>query len=239
MVALLVVSFLIAGCGSGGGESAAVGAGGSIPDFTEYYNMKMMQFALNPPKEGQFQYEGDSNTEGVFAISATSANPRVRALSEVCFNGGISGDTTTGLLNRMWFHLAYRPEVNASNMGTNDIQFGQAHMVVLNYRKILALAKDAGVKKYHIISIIPRPEKFVGANETTDGINEELRLLAEENSDWVEYIDINTQLKQKNHELGEDKLFKDSWHLTKEGFELMAELLGVKLGLIPQIPEPI
>jgi acyl-CoA thioesterase-1 len=101
-------------------------------------------------KEPLVVFLGDSLTAG-YGLAADESFPALvaRSLREHgrpihMVNAGVSGDTTTGALNRLGYVLEQKPDVLVVGLGANDAFRGQpVESIEANLRSIVAKAKAA------------------------------------------------------------------------------------------------
>ena len=121
----------------------------------EYYDNKCLAFGVQNANasKGQIVFIGDSITD-LYLLDDHYAD-----LPFACYNRGIGGDTTSGVLKRLKVSLFdITPKTVVLLIGTNDINGGVGDEVILsNYRQIIDEIFDnlPGVELY-CVSIIPQ-----------------------------------------------------------------------------------
>lgn len=152
-----------------------------------------------------------------------------------CFNLGIGGETTVGLLKRFEVEVQARLSPDENEIfffyGANDlaIKKGVEMLTLPDFEKNISQAIQLAKKytdKVNVISIIPISEKLdgipttAGTLRTTEKIelfNTSLKRLSTENS--VNFINIYSSFNLNKEEL----ISNDGVHPNENGYELIAE----------------
>ncbi len=142
-------------------------------------------------------------------------------------NRGVSGDTSSRILQRMNGVLAVKPKKAFLMFGINDFGRGtDPEQVFKNYEKIVAMLRDAKIRVI-ISSTIKcsaneiHPQTYA-INKKVDALNAKLKQFSQANG--ITYIDINEKLTGAN---GLDKRYTvDGVHLSLEGYKVWAKLLS-------------
>lgn len=146
-----------------------------------YYKHKVSQFEMLKDKnEAKIMMLGDSITdEGEWS----------ELWGEVVQNRGISGDTTSGVLDRL---STVSPSIKQVfiMIGVNDIMRGKSENEVFeNYKKIIKFFEEKNIK-VHIQSTLyigeTRKQNF---NPKIEKLNEKLKDFAQNNN--IDFIDLN------------------------------------------------
>ena len=142
--------------------------------------------------------------------------------SKLISDQGISGDTTTGVLNRMDLVYKANPEKVFVMLGINDITEGKnINEIKNNYQKIVNQLVKRNIK-VHIQSTL-----FVGSesrrlnNEVTE-LNEMLEKFSH-TSEQVTYVDVNDALGNDTY-LSENYSY-DGLHLNGEGYKAWRDVI--------------
>ena len=195
----------------------------------EYYDNKCLAFGVQNANasKGQIVFIGDSITD-FYLLDDHYAD-----LPFACYNRGIGGDTTSGVLKRLKVSLFdITPKTVVLLIGTNDINGGVGDEVILsNYRQIIDEIFDnlPGVELY-CVSIIPQNEQLQTYSEidvatTTEKIlrlNPEIRGLAEERG--ATYVDLFSAIADANNRLiGEYS--DDGLHLNEAGLGVWTDIM--------------
>lgn len=145
-------------------------------------------------------------------------------------NAGIAGDTTDGLLFRLHYTLAKKPETVVLMIGINDLLQGQAlEKMKVNYIKIFERLE--AISSVLILSLLP-----VSANAQTTMINEKVILVnhflkQESNARGFRYIDLYTPMSESNGGLKKE-LSSDGVHLTAKGYTVWENAIKAHFGTI-------
>ena len=144
-------------------------------------------------------------------------------------NRGISGDTSDRMYQRLESNaINLKPKNIAVLIGTNDIGLGlpQEYTVENVEKSILLIKEKLPETKIIIISLLP-VNKNIGmfnscvgkrSNEQIDETNLKYRELCKKHK--VEYLDVNTKLKDKKGKFQKDYTY-DGLHPNIKGFVLM------------------
>jgi len=201
-----------------------------LTEHEKYYKMKCESFAaqnFNLSKE-QIIFIGDSITD-LFPLDDYFAD-----LDLACYNRGIGGDTTSGVLRRIEVSITeLAPSKVVLLIGTNDINGGvEQDKIVANYREILATVRAAlPDTEILLMSVIPQGDGLngvagidVAANTARIlALNEEIRAMSD-SDDKIHYFDIFTLLADENNRLKKE-YSDDALHLNAGGFEVWAGLI--------------
>ena len=195
----------------------------------DYYNNKVMSFGVQNANlsKGQIVFVGDSITD-LYPLDDYYAD-----LDLACYNRGIGGDTTSGVINRLQVSIFdLEPSKIVLMIGTNDVNGGVAFdKIISNYRIILdEIKKNQPTVELYFVSVIPQNEVLRGSNgfdvtknnETIKNINKEIKNLCDEYG--YTYVDMFLDLLDEEGYLHKD-MSDDGLHLNSNGFEVWTLLL--------------
>ena len=126
-----------------------------VPEVPSYYDVKCQSFSAQNADlaKGQIVFIGDSITD-LYALDDHYSD-----LPLECYNRGISGDTTSGVIDRLKVSLYdIDPSIVVLMIGANDINAGLGEYGMMNrYAQIIdgIYANLPGVELY-CMSIIPQ-----------------------------------------------------------------------------------
>lgn len=198
-------------------------------DVQRYYDNKCQSYAtqnVNSAK-GQIVFVGDSITD-LYILDDHYAD-----LPIACYNRGIGGDTTSGVLRRLKVSIFdIEPSKVVLLIGTNDINGGCGEEEILErYEQIIdeIYAALPEVDLY-CVSIIPQNDDIeeyshIILSETTAkilSINPKIRSLAEEKG--ATFVDLFPLLADENNHLIKE-YSDDGLHLNEKGFEVWTSLM--------------
>ena len=164
-------------------------------EMSEYYNNKVTSFGIQNANlsKGQIVFVGDSITD-LYVL-----DEHYGSLQRACYNRGIGGDTTSGVLERLQvsvFDLA--PSTVVLMIGTNDVNGGLPEDEILGrYRQIVeTITATLPNAQLYCVSIIPQNKQLetysnIKVDHTTQVIlrlNAQIRQLA--GSNGAVYIDL-------------------------------------------------
>jgi len=173
-----------------------------------YYKHKVTQFEmLKDRSDAKIVMLGDSITdEGEWS----------ELWGEVVQNRGISGDTTSGVLDRLYTISPSIEEVYIM-IGVNDIMRGaKAQDVYLNYEKIVQFFQKKGIKVNIQSTLYIGESRKKDFNIEVEKLNDKLKLFAKQNN--IRFIDLN-QILSSNKVLKAD-FTKDDLHLNGDAYKL-------------------
>jgi lysophospholipase L1-like esterase len=198
-------------------------------EMGDYYRNKVMSFAIQNTNlsKGQIIFVGDSITD-LYPLDDYFAD-----LDLACYNRGIGGDTTTGVINRLEVSLFdLEPSKIILMIGTNDINGSVSRdQIVTNYRKILDEIKiNQPTVDLYFVSVIPQNkdlESYTGIKvDETNGaileINDDIKKLCEEYGHT--FVDLHSLLLDENGYLKKD-YSDDGIHLNSSGFQVWTSLI--------------
>lgn len=200
-----------------------------INSLQQYYQDKCQSYSMQNANaaKGQIVFIGDSITD-LYVLDDHYAD-----LDVACYNRGISGDTTQGVLDRLQVSIFdIQPSVVVLMIGTNDINGGaETNAILRRYEKIIdeIYAALPSVKLY-CISVIPQNDDLeaysvVRIADTTpriQAVNAGIQHLAQDKG--AVFLDVFSLLADE-----EDHLIKaysdDGLHLNVEGLRVWTTLL--------------
>lgn len=195
--------------------------------FGTYYNQRRTLFEKLPDTPNEIIFLGNSITDGSEWVELFG-DIRVK-------NRGISGDTTPGVLFRLNEVTRSKPDKVFLLIGINDLANGtKKEIVYQNICTIVSRIKEASPKtKVFVQSILPVNREFPRfGNHTNKG--EEVIWINKQLKDWClqeafDYIDLYSQLKNKDNDLLNPEYTNDGLHLTGTGYLVWAEYIISKV----------
>jgi lysophospholipase L1-like esterase len=183
-----------------------------------YAGSRQTIYQLFPVNSNSIVLAGDSHTEHYDTEEFLNGLPIV--------NRGISGDVSTGLLNRINQILAGQPKKLIIEIGFNDFQHDiPVDSTMKNIASIVNLAKTKSSRtKIYIVSVLPSSTVMGGINpqKIVPEINSKLKAFSAANS--ISYIDVNTQLSV-NGSLNKAYDAGDGIHLNGAGYQAYTKVL--------------
>ena len=195
----------------------------------EYYHNKVTSFGVQNANlsSGQIVFIGDSITD-LYPLDSYYAD-----LDRACYNRGIGGDTTQGVIDRLKVSIFdIKPSTIVLMIGTNDIDGSIPNdKIIENYKIILSeINRNQPMVELYFVSVIPQNKDLEGYtdldvdknNKTILIINEEIQKLC--NEFGCTYIDLHSSLLDDNGYLRKE-FSDDGIHLNANGFEVWTNLL--------------
>ena len=195
----------------------------------EYYHNKVTSFGVQNANlsSGQIVFIGDSITD-LYPLDSYYAD-----LDRACYNRGIGGDTTQGVIDRLKVSIFdVNPSTIVLMIGTNDIDGGIPNdKIIENYKIILSeINRNQPMVELYFMSVIPQNKDLESYtqldvdknNKTILTINEEIRKLCDEFG--CTYVDLHSSLLDDNGYLRKE-FSDDGIHLNANGFEVWTNLL--------------
>ncbi|WP_198304884.1 GDSL-type esterase/lipase family protein [Arcobacter vandammei] len=173
-----------------------------------YYKHKVSQFLmLKDDTNAKIMMLGDSITdEGEWS----------ELWGEVVQNRGISGDTTSGVLDRLNTVSPNIKEVYIM-IGVNDIMRGTKYETVFeNYKKIVEFFKKTGVKISIQSTLYIGESRKKDFNSEVENLNNSLKDFA--NKEGVNFIDLNPFLAP--NKVLKQEFTKDDLHLNGDAYKV-------------------
>lgn len=184
-----------------------------------YYLHRNSQFQQLPIASTDIVFIGDSITdEGEWA--ELLANTSVK-------NRGISGDTTTGVLDRLQSILEAKPKAILLMIGINDLlnEHKSPEQVEVNYGKILTQIQATTPETVVFVqSVLPVNARLSGRTCDRDIIqlNQLIKIQAEKFG--YQYIDLFSGFADPNNQL-DQQYTQDGVHLNGKGYQTWAQFL--------------
>ncbi|WP_342480396.1 GDSL-type esterase/lipase family protein [Paenibacillus sp. FSL L8-0340] len=189
--------------------SNLLGKSSSEPDTK--YKTRVSVFEDKSPKLGSVVFLGDSITEG---NEWAESFPKVQIV-----NRGISGDTTSGILDRLNQIIEIKPSKVFIMAGINDLAIGRSPQEIgNNISKIVGkIQKSLPVTKVYIQSITPADySRYPALSESNIAdTNKLIKGIADEYD--AEFIDLFSVFADKDGALPE-KWTYDGLHLNGEAY---------------------
>lgn len=149
-------------------------------------------------------------------------------------NWGIGGDTTIGVLDRLELVIKLNPSVVVVSIGSNDlIRVPNTTIFEISERINLikkTLEDNIIDVKIEFISILPILDnhEITNHNYLRSRTNEQIDNLNKEINKKIDYIDVNSKLKDENNKL----MFKytsDGVHLNDQGYQIFSQAIANKV----------
>ena len=190
--------------------------------YSTYYYQKATQYELLPNDENEIIFLGDSITD-MGEWSELLGNPKVK-------NRGISGDKTSGVIDRLDEIVESNPEKIFIMIGVNDLSLNiTPDSLIKNYETILNyIQNESPSTKVYVQSILPVNNKFdkfanhVSKGEEIKSSNQMLAELADELN--ITFINLYPHFLNEENQLDE-KYTNDGLHLMGEGYILWKNLI--------------
>ncbi|MBQ3543100.1 MAG: hypothetical protein IJA45_08275 [Oscillospiraceae bacterium] len=198
-------------------------------DMQKYYDSKCQSYSVQNVNlaRGQIVFIGDSITD-LYILDDHFAD-----LPLACYNRGIGGDTTSGVLRRLKVSLYdLAPSAVVLMIGTNDINGGLEEDEILErYEQIIdEINTNLPDAQLYCMSIIPQNSQIeeyshIKIADTTPKIlriNARICQLAEEKGDT--YLDLFSRIADENNHLIR-QYSDDGLHLNSTGLSVWTELI--------------
>lgn len=203
-------------------------------DLQKYYDSKCQSYSVQNVNlaKGQIVFIGDSITD-LYILDDHYAD-----LPLACYNRGIGGDTTSGVLDRLQVSLYdLAPSAVVLMIGTNDINgYLEEKDILERYAQIIdGIRANLPDAQLYCMSIIPQNEQIeeyshIRIADTTPYImrvNAEICRLAEEKG--AVYLDLFSLIAdEENHLIREYS--DDGLHLNPAGLSVWTKLIKPYLG---------
>ncbi|MCK9640636.1 MAG: GDSL-type esterase/lipase family protein [Prolixibacteraceae bacterium] len=185
--------------------------------FGTYYDQRKSLFEILPDTKNEIIFLGNSITDGSEWCELLG-NPRAK-------NRGISGDTSEGVLFRLYQVTRVQPAKVFLLIGINDLAKNiSPDTVYVNICKIVSTIRTKSPKtKVYVQSILPVNNTFkTFANHTSrtpqvKDLNERLRTICPRLG--ATYVDLFSELKNPNDDLLNPMYTNDGLHLLGEGYK--------------------
>ena len=175
-----------------------------LKEKNEYYIEKCDSFEVQNfnLSDGQIVFVGDSITD-LYLLDNYYSD-----LNLACYNRGISGDSTLGVLNRLDVSIFdINPSIIVLMIGTNDINGGRSvDSTISNYKKIVdEIYEELPNVKLYCMSIIPQNkelEEYTNLkvdvnNKKIIEANKQIHKICQENN--AIYLDLYSKLLDENN----------------------------------------
>lgn len=184
---------------------------------SDYYIDRVTTFRRLPNDKRDIIFLGDSLID-ICEWSELFGNPLIK-------NRGISGDTTTGILDRLDAVVKGNPKKVFIMIGINDIGKGKTiEDIVNNYEKILQNIKNGSPNtEIYVNSVLPiNKDLFITTTKDEEiiNLNKGLKKLCEKNN--VQYIDLYSLLVQSDNKL-KSEYTTGGIHLNGKGYLVWKE----------------
>ncbi|MEK7720508.1 MAG: GDSL-type esterase/lipase family protein [Bacteroidota bacterium] len=191
--------------------------------FGTYYDQRKSLFEILPDTKNEIIFLGNSITDGS-EWSELLGNPRAK-------NRGISGDTSEGVLFRLYQVTRAQPAKVFLLIGINDLAKNiSPDSVYVNICKIVSTIRTKSPKtKVYVQSILPVNNTFkTFASHTTrtpqvKDLNERLRTICPRLG--ATYVDLFRELKNPNDDLLNPMYTNDGLHLLGEGYKAWVKVI--------------
>ena len=185
--------------------------------FGTYYDQRKSLFEILPDTKNEIIFLGNSITDGS-EWSELLGNPRAK-------NRGISGDTSEGVLFRLYQITRAQPAKVFLLIGINDLSKNiSPDTIYVNICKIVSTIRTKSPKtKVYVQSILPVNNTFkTYANHTSrtpqvKELNERLKSICPRLG--ATYVDLFSELKNPNDDLLNPMYTNDGLHLLGEGYK--------------------
>ena len=199
--------------------------------YGTYYDQRELLFEAMPTSENDIIFLGNSITDGSEWFELFQ-NPN-------CKNRGISGDITSGVLNRLETVTKGQPAMVFLMIGTNDMNHDiDNNTIAGNVRQIVQRIKQESPRTKIIVqSILPTNDcygLFTGHTKRyadVPVINAMLKTMAEEED--VEYLDLYSRFANEEGKMN-TAYSNDGLHLNGDGYLLWKEMVDDEIGRLPQ-----
>jgi lysophospholipase L1-like esterase len=190
-------------------------------EHSTYYEQRKTHFETLPNTEGEIILLGNSMTDGA-EWAELFGNPRVK-------NRGISGDVTTGVLDRLDEITESKPDRVFLLIGTNDLARDvPAEQVVENIGHIVArINADSPTTEVYVQSIFPVNDHyglFGGHTSKGDVIRRINRQLERGIEGDYTYLDLHSRFTDRVGKL-DLRYSNDGLHLNGAGYRQWADFL--------------
>ena len=197
-------------------------SGAQTQKYSTFYMQRASLFSKLPITPKDILFIGNSITNGA---EWNELFPRKRVK-----NGGISGDTSEGVYDRLDAVVKGKPAKIFILVGINDISRGiQVDTIVQNMKRIVEKIQNESPKtKIYIQSILPvnpdfgmfkghmKPQLIKEINQSYQNIVQEYK---------VNYIDLYSHFLEEGTDKMDKKYTNDGLHLLGEGYLLWREIV--------------
>jgi lysophospholipase L1-like esterase len=133
-------------------------------------------------------------------------------------NQGISGDTTTGILNRLSALLPTRPDTIYLMAGINDLRRGETDATILgNFRQIMRRLRQQHPDAQVVVQSILPTQLIEISNARIRHLNRRIEAIAQE--EGAQYLDVYSQFIDAQGNF-RPELTTDGLHLNAQGYQV-------------------
>ncbi len=185
-----------------------VSASFTYAQHSTYWNQKASMYSILPNESNEIIFLGDSITDRCEWFELFS-NPNVR-------NRGLSGDKTSGVLDRLSEITESQPAKVFIMIGVNDIRHSvKDSAIVTNYKRIIEKIKSDSPNTEVILQSVLPVNNDIGDSKTTNQKVNELNNFIKELavSFDLQFVDINSKLQNKSGQL-DAKYSEDGLHIN-------------------------
>jgi len=191
--------------------------------FGTYYDQRKSLFELLPDTKKEIIFLGNSITDGSEWVELLQ-NPKAK-------NRGISGDTSEGVLNRLYQVTRAEPEKVFLLIGINDLAKNiSPDTIYVNICKIVSTIRTKSPKtSVYVQSILPVNNTFKSFGGHTSrtpqvkDLNEKLKSICPKLG--ATYVDLFSELKNPNDDLLNPMYTNDGLHLMGEGYKAWVKVI--------------
>lgn len=196
---------------------------GQNSKFGTYYDQRKSLFELLPDTKNEIIFLGNSITDGS-EWSELIQNPKVK-------NRGISGDTSEGVLFRLYQVTGVQPAKVFLLIGINDLAKNiSPDTVYVNICKIVSVIRSKSPKtEVYVQNILPVNNTFKSFSSHTSrtpqvmDLNERLKNICPKLG--ATYVDLFSELKNPNDDLLNPMYTNDGLHLMGEGYKAWVRVI--------------
>lgn len=196
---------------------------GQNSKFGTYYDQRKSLFELLPDTKNEIIFLGNSITDGS-EWSELIQNPKAK-------NRGISGDTSEGVLFRLYQVTRVQPAKVFLLIGVNDLAKNiSPDTVYVNICRIVSVIRTKSPKtKVYVQSILPVNNTFKSFASHTSrtpqvkDLNQRLKNICPNLG--ATYVDLFSELKNPNDDLLNPMYTNDGLHLVGEGYKAWARVI--------------
>ena len=191
--------------------------------FGTYYDQRKSLFELLPDTKNEIIFLGNSITDGSEWVELLQ-NQKAK-------NRGISGDTSEGVLNRLYQVTRVEPSKVFLLIGINDLAKNiSPDTIYLNICKIVSTIRAKSPKtKVYVQSILPVNNTFKSFGGHTSRTPQVLEINGKLKSICPKigatYVDLFSELKNTNDDLLNPMYTNDGLHLMGEGYKVWMKVI--------------
>jgi lysophospholipase L1-like esterase len=201
----------------------SVSSFGQVSKFGTYYDQRKSLFEILPDTKKEVVFLGNSITDGSEWSELLQNSHAV--------NRGISGDTSEGVLNRLYQVTRAQPAKVFLLIGINDLSKNVSpDTVYVNIVKIVSLiTRESPKTKVYVQSIFPVNSAFtkfsshITRTPQVKDINEKLKNICPKLG--ATYVDLFSVLKNPNDDMLNPMYTNDGLHLLGEGYKAWAKAI--------------